>query len=59
VGHRGTPGRVRQGEAVKAHINHVFMKLRLGDRAAAVAYAFGHDLVRAAADARGAAGRRG
>jgi DNA-binding NarL/FixJ family response regulator len=30
---------------VKTHINHVFMKLRLRDRAAAVVYAFDHDLV--------------
>ena len=31
---------------VKTHINHVFTKLRLRDRAAAVVYAFDHDLVR-------------
>jgi DNA-binding NarL/FixJ family response regulator len=30
---------------VKTHINHVFMKLRLRDRAAAVVFAFDHDLV--------------
>jgi len=30
---------------VKTHINHVFMKLQLRDRAAAVVYAFDHDLV--------------
>ena len=30
---------------VKTHINHVFTKLRLRDRAAAVVYAFDHDLV--------------
>jgi len=30
---------------VKTHINHVFAKLRLRDRAAAVVYAFDHDLV--------------
>jgi len=35
---------------VKTHINHVFMKLRLRDRAAAVVYAFDHDLVTPAAD---------
>ena len=31
---------------VKTHINHVFTKLQLRDRAAAVVYAFDHDLVR-------------
>ena len=31
---------------VKTHINHVFTKLRLRDRAAAVVFAFDHDLVR-------------
>ena len=30
---------------VKTHINHVFTKLQLRDRAAAVVYAFDHDLV--------------
>jgi len=30
---------------VKTHINHVFTKLRLRDRAGAVVYAFDHDLV--------------
>ncbi|HEY2314705.1 MAG TPA: response regulator transcription factor [Streptosporangiaceae bacterium] len=30
---------------VKTHVNHVFMKLRLRDRAAAVVFAFDHDLV--------------
>jgi DNA-binding NarL/FixJ family response regulator len=30
---------------VKTHINHVFTKLRLRDRAAAVVFAFDHDLV--------------
>jgi DNA-binding NarL/FixJ family response regulator len=30
---------------VKTHINHVFAKLRLRDRAAAVVFAFDHDLV--------------
>jgi DNA-binding NarL/FixJ family response regulator len=35
---------------VKTHINHVFMKLRLRDRAAAVVYAFDHDLVSPAPD---------
>jgi DNA-binding NarL/FixJ family response regulator len=30
---------------VKTHINHLFAKLRLRDRAAAVVYAFDHDLV--------------
>jgi len=37
---------------VKTHINHVFMKLRLRDRAAAVVYAFDHDLVSPAPDRR-------
>jgi DNA-binding NarL/FixJ family response regulator len=35
---------------VKTHINHVFMKLRLRDRAAAVVFAFDHDLVAPAPD---------
>ena len=30
---------------VKTHVNHVFTKLRLRDRAAAVVFAFDHDLV--------------
>jgi DNA-binding NarL/FixJ family response regulator len=30
---------------VKTHINHLFTKLRLRDRAAAVVFAFDHDLV--------------
>jgi len=30
---------------IKTHINHVFAKLQLRDRAAAVVYAFDHDLV--------------
>jgi len=30
---------------VKTHINHVFTKLDLRDRAAAIVYAFDHDLV--------------
>ena len=30
---------------VKTHINHVFTKLQLRDRAAAVVFAFEHDLV--------------
>jgi DNA-binding NarL/FixJ family response regulator len=44
---------------VKTHINHVFMKLRLRDRAAAVVYAFDHDLVSPTADRRSEADRRG
>jgi DNA-binding NarL/FixJ family response regulator len=43
---------------VKTHINHVFMKLRLRDRAAAVVYAFDHDLVFPAPDRRGDGGLR-
>ena len=31
---------------VKTHINHLFTKLRLRDRAAAVVFAFDHGLVR-------------
>jgi DNA-binding NarL/FixJ family response regulator len=31
---------------VKTHVNHVFAKLQLRDRAAAVVFAFDHDLVR-------------
>jgi DNA-binding NarL/FixJ family response regulator len=37
---------------VKTHINHVFMKLQLRDRAAAVVYAFDHDLVSPAPERR-------
>jgi DNA-binding NarL/FixJ family response regulator len=37
---------------VKTHINHVFTKLQLRDRAAAVVYAFDHDLVSRAPDRR-------
>ena len=35
---------------VKTHVNHIFAKLRLRDRAAAVVYAFDHDLVSRAPD---------
>jgi DNA-binding NarL/FixJ family response regulator len=35
---------------VKTHINHLFTKLRLRDRAAAVVFAFDHDLVTPAPD---------
>lgn len=38
---------------VKTHINHVFTKLQLRDRAAAVVYAFDHDLGSPAPDGRG------
>jgi len=38
---------------VKTHINHVFTKLQLRDRAAAVVYAFDHDLVSPAPDRPG------
>ncbi len=38
---------------VKTHINHMFTKLRLRDRAAAVVYAFDHDLVFPAPGSRG------
>jgi DNA-binding NarL/FixJ family response regulator len=37
---------------VKTHINHLFTKLQLRDRAAAVVYAFDHDLVTPAPDGR-------
>jgi DNA-binding NarL/FixJ family response regulator len=30
---------------VKTHVNHVFTKLQLRDRAAAIVFAFDHDLV--------------
>ncbi len=30
---------------IKTHINHLFMKLDLRDRAAAIVFAFDHDLV--------------
>ena len=39
VGHGGGEG------TVKTHVNHVFTKLRLRDLAAAVVFAFDHDLV--------------
>jgi DNA-binding NarL/FixJ family response regulator len=42
---------------VKTHINHVFTKLRLRDRAAAVVYAFDHDLVSPAPDRHDQASR--
>ena len=38
---------------VKTHINHVFTKLQLRDRAAAVVFAFDHDLVAPAPDRPG------
>jgi DNA-binding NarL/FixJ family response regulator len=38
---------------IKTHINHVFTKLQLRDRAAAVVYAFDHDLVAPESDRRG------
>jgi DNA-binding NarL/FixJ family response regulator len=37
---------------VKTHINHLFTKLQLRDRAAAVVFAFDHDLVTPAPDSR-------
>ena len=37
---------------VKTHINHVFTKLQLRDRAAAVVFAFDHDLVTPSPDRR-------
>jgi DNA-binding NarL/FixJ family response regulator len=37
---------------VKTHVNHVFAKLQLRDRAAAVVFAFDHDLVSPAPDGR-------
>ena len=42
---------------VKTHINHVFTKLRLRDRAAAVVYAFDRDLVSPAPDRHDQASR--
>jgi len=44
---------------VKTHINHVFAKLQLRDRAAAVVFAFDHDLVRPAPESRGRPSRPG
>jgi DNA-binding NarL/FixJ family response regulator len=41
---------------VKTHVNHLFAKLQLRDRAAAVVYAFDHDLVSPAPDRRRADG---
>jgi len=38
---------------VKTHINHLFTKLQLRDRAAAVVFAFDHDLVTPSPDRRG------
>jgi DNA-binding NarL/FixJ family response regulator len=37
---------------IKTHINHLFTKLQLRDRAAAVVFAFDHDLVPPAPDGR-------
>lgn len=37
---------------VKTHVNHVFAKLHLRDRAAAIVFAFDHDLVTPGADRR-------
>jgi DNA-binding NarL/FixJ family response regulator len=50
IGHGRTNGEIAAelfvGEGtVKTHINHLFTKLRLRDRAAAVVFAFDHDLV--------------
>jgi DNA-binding NarL/FixJ family response regulator len=42
---------------VKTHINHVFTKLQLRDRAAAVVYAFDHDVVSPAPDRHGGQAR--
>jgi DNA-binding NarL/FixJ family response regulator len=44
---------------VKTHVNHVFTKLQLRDRAAAVVYAFDHDLVSPAPDGRSGAAPAG
>jgi DNA-binding NarL/FixJ family response regulator len=35
---------------IKTHVNHLFAKLHLRDRAAAVVFAFDHDLVNRAKD---------
>jgi DNA-binding NarL/FixJ family response regulator len=43
---------------VKTHINHLFTKLQLRDRAAAVVFAFDHDLVTPAPDGPGDRARR-
>jgi DNA-binding NarL/FixJ family response regulator len=43
---------------VKTHINHLFTKLQLRDRAAAVVFAFDHDLVTPAQDGSGGRTRR-
>jgi len=46
LGSGGGAGGLFVGEGtVKTHINHVFTKLALRDRAAAVVFAFDHDLV--------------
>ena len=42
---------------VKTHVNHIFFKLDVRNRAEAVIFAFDHDLVRALASARGRARR--
>jgi DNA-binding NarL/FixJ family response regulator len=44
---------------VKTHINHLFTKLQLRDRAAAVVFAFDHDLVTPAQDDPSGRTRRG
>ncbi len=58
IGQGKTNGEIAAGlfvgeGTVKTHINHVFTKLQLRDRAAAVVYAFDHDLVSPAPDRRG------
>jgi DNA-binding NarL/FixJ family response regulator len=35
---------------IKTHVNHIFAKLDLRDRAAAVVFAFDHDLVARGSD---------
>jgi DNA-binding NarL/FixJ family response regulator len=50
IGHGRTNGEIAaelfvSDGTVKTHINHLFTKLRLRDRAAAVVFAFDHDLV--------------
>jgi DNA-binding NarL/FixJ family response regulator len=50
IGHGRTNGEIAAAlfvseGTVKTHINHLFTKLRLRDRAAAVVFAFDHDLV--------------
>ncbi len=64
IGHGKTNGEIAaelfvSDGTVKTHINHLFTKLQLRDRAAAVVFAFDHDLVTPAQDGPSGRTRRG